>query len=79
LYDPLTDVVAEVAVWVVRSRERLFAGVQLATTTTLYDQLIHTAGLDLPDRPDVKIKNHGLGQYGAEPLILRYHFGNYVH
>ena len=24
-----------------------------------------------PDRPDVKIKNHGLGQYGAEPLIAR--------
>jgi len=32
-----------------------------------------------PDRPDVKIKNHGLGQYGAEPIILRYHVGNFVH
>jgi len=34
-----------------------------------------------PDRPDVKIKNHGLSQYGAErpnPIILRYHFGNFV-
>jgi len=31
-----------------------------------------------PDRPDVKIKTYGLGQYGAEP-ILRYHFGNFVH
>jgi len=29
--------------------------------------------------PDVRIKNHGLGQYGAEPIILRYHFGNFVH
>jgi len=29
-----------------------------------------------------KIKNHGLGQYGAEPanpIILRHHFGNFVH
>jgi len=25
------------------------------------------------------IKNHGLGHYGAEPIILRYHFGNFVH
>jgi len=34
----------------------------------------------LPDRPDVKIKNHGLGQYGAEPhYSVRYHFGNFVH
>jgi len=35
-----------------------------------------------PDRPGVKIKNHGLGQYGAEPPLfyrLRYHFGNFVH
>jgi len=33
-----------------------------------------------PDRSDVKIKNHGLGQYDAEPhFILRYHFGNFVH
>jgi len=22
---------------------------------------------NVPDRPDVKIKNHGLGQYAAEP------------
>jgi len=26
-----------------------------------------------------KIKNHRLGQYGAEPIILRRHFGNFVH
>jgi len=32
-----------------------------------------------PDRPDVKIKNHGLGQYSSNPTILRYHFGNFVH
>jgi len=34
-----------------------------------------------PDRPDVKIENHGLGQYGAEPhySTVRYHFGNSVH
>jgi len=25
---------------------------------------------------DVKIKNHGLGQYGAEPLIARLPFRN---
>ena len=32
-----------------------------------------------PDRPNVKIKDRGLDQYGAEPIILRYHFGNFVH
>ena len=33
-----------------------------------------------PDRPDVKIKNHGLGQYMVpNPFILYYHFGNFVH
>jgi len=39
-------------------------------------------GAILPERQIVlisKIKNHGLGQYGAEPLILRYYFGNFVH
>ena len=33
-----------------------------------------------PDRPDVKIKNHGLGglgQYGAEPHYSTYYFGNF--
>jgi len=31
-------------------------------------------------RPIVRsAKNHWLGQYGAEPIILRHHFGNFVH
>jgi len=28
---------------------------------------MHKVAKIAPDRPDVKIKNHGLGQYGAEP------------
>jgi len=32
-----------------------------------------------PDRPDVKIKNHGLGQYGAEPHYSTLPLGNFVH
>jgi len=31
------------------------------------------------DRPDVKIKNHGLGQYGAEPHYSTLPFGNSLH
>jgi len=34
-----------------------------------------------PDRPNVKTKNHGLGPAGMSlnPIILRYHLGNFVH
>jgi len=31
-----------------------------------------------PDRPDVKIENHGLGRMAPNPIILRYHFDNFV-
>jgi len=38
--------------------------------------LILMSGRRAPDRPDVKIKNHRLGQCGAEPLIARLPFRN---
>jgi len=31
------------------------------------------------DRPDVKIENHGLSQYGAEPHYSTLPFCNFVH
>jgi len=36
----------------------------------------HIGLTQAPDRLNVKIKNHGLGQYGAEPLIARLPFHN---
>ena len=31
---------------------------------------LQSGGIISGDRPDVKIKNHGLGQYGAEPIYV---------
>jgi len=66
----------------------MFTFVAASRGISLYDSiaflLILTSGrygaqIWAPDRPDVKIMNHGLSQYGAELPFLRYHFGNFVH
>jgi len=45
--------------------------------TKLQDWLLTRAWA--PDRPDVKLKTTGEANMAPNPIIIRYHFGNFVH
>jgi len=55
-------------------RETVCCAILSAAATTCYYWRSISVNPLMPDRPDVKFKNDGLGQYGAEPHYSTFPF-----